>query len=79
MKKLKKWPRSNKGLWSDRSISLFYRTLFIHVPLFSTSALDGFEWPASQPGSFTHGERLPAPEPVWMLWSREESVYTLRN
>jgi hypothetical protein len=50
-------------------------------PPFLISALDGSEWSASHPGSFTPWEQPPAPtgkedrwtrKPVWTMWNREK-------
>jgi hypothetical protein len=56
---------------------------------FSTSALDGGEWPASRPGrAFTPGERTPVPigqeagwdpEPVWTQRLQENILCPCRE
>jgi hypothetical protein len=55
---------------------------------FLTSALDGIQWSASRSGLFTTKENplVPtgqeagwAPEPVWTLWSWEESLAPVGN
>jgi hypothetical protein len=54
--------------------------LWMHV--FLTSALVGGEWLASRSDRFTPGERVPdthwirgwvAPDPVWIIWTSENS------
>jgi hypothetical protein len=57
-----------------------YRGLVVQHRTFTTSALDGDEWPSSHPGCFTPGkepwvpieqEAVWAPEQVWMFWKKK--------
>jgi hypothetical protein len=59
-----------------------YGGVDVYIHIFLTSSLVGGEWSASRPGRFTPGKDTPVPiglevgwtsEPVWTMWTRENS------
>jgi hypothetical protein len=61
---------------------------YVQVETFLTSALDGGQWSASRPAALAPRREAPvpigmeagwAPDPVWTLWSREESLIPAGN
>jgi hypothetical protein len=61
-----------------------YGRVDVYIHIFLTSALVRGEWSTSRPGRFTFRERAPSThwiggwldqEPVWKMWSREDSLF----